>query len=626
MAATPSKKKQPSRAKGRADSNPKTPKSPDKRAKDTSMLDEQANQAYEEALDDVHTRFILNLPAEELASSDRIFFQLEQAYWFYDDFLCDDSELVEGGTPLPRFKNLKPFCSKMFEISPILSPLRSSFDEMWNEFAKYKRKISTYGTVLLNEECTHVILCKAWGGEAWTFPAGKVNQNEKSVEAAGRETYEETGFDPNCQLGATKLLKAQAESGEGPKLSWVTPLEDINELHYIEEGSKKRRACYVCRGVPKDFDFDPVARKEVAEVAWHDLNDLPKKNFAVLPFVTQLRRWIKKQKKKGNNRTNSRGRDSSTVKKRQGGNRTGSRGKVRDENDSLAASGLANVGDDTRWTEEDMFKTNEKMSGHIITYDGNPHEFTDKGFDGKDPHAFHIVGGAFLNSGKSDLAPAPDESKLQKLFRAEGADAVTNILKSSDPTKPNDERKAVLEKSAEQRFSELTPFFSDDGATPWGEVVSDALTEQTTTPADPKKKKKGQKKASSTAPSSSGTAMGSNAPGLALLNMIQKGSATSTQTSADVADKECSALDTLFMTDAEITAKSQKEKLTSQHNSVATESQAVRSKQTDSLSTVDHHKFVQQWLDGLPKAPATDRFGDFRFDVDAIMAAMAAAV
>ena len=34
--------------------------------------------AAEEALEDVHTRFILNLPDEEFESADRIFFQLEQ--------------------------------------------------------------------------------------------------------------------------------------------------------------------------------------------------------------------------------------------------------------------------------------------------------------------------------------------------------------------------------------------------------------------------------------------------------------------------------------------------------------------------------------------------------------------
>ena len=45
---------------------------------------EVAFAAFEDALDDVHSRFILNLPANELSSADRIFFQLEQAHWYYE--------------------------------------------------------------------------------------------------------------------------------------------------------------------------------------------------------------------------------------------------------------------------------------------------------------------------------------------------------------------------------------------------------------------------------------------------------------------------------------------------------------------------------------------------------------
>ena len=40
--------------------------------------DNAPSGAAEEALEDVHTRFILNLPDEEFESADRIFFQLEQ--------------------------------------------------------------------------------------------------------------------------------------------------------------------------------------------------------------------------------------------------------------------------------------------------------------------------------------------------------------------------------------------------------------------------------------------------------------------------------------------------------------------------------------------------------------------
>ena len=40
------------------------------------------------------------------------------------------------------------------------------------------------------------------------FPAGKVNQNEDGCDAGARETYEETGFDPNCNLGKTRDIVA----------------------------------------------------------------------------------------------------------------------------------------------------------------------------------------------------------------------------------------------------------------------------------------------------------------------------------------------------------------------------------------------------------------------------------
>ena len=40
------------------------------------------------AFEDLETRFILNLPDEELENSARLFFQLEQAWWFYEDFLA----------------------------------------------------------------------------------------------------------------------------------------------------------------------------------------------------------------------------------------------------------------------------------------------------------------------------------------------------------------------------------------------------------------------------------------------------------------------------------------------------------------------------------------------------------
>ena len=58
--------------------------------------------------------------------------------------------------------------------------------------------------------------------------------------------------------------------------------------------------------------------------------------------------------------------------------------------------------------------------------DGNPHDFAEKGFDVQgegrvDPHAFRVVGGAFMNSagdGGGVLSAPPDVSKLQPLMNA----------------------------------------------------------------------------------------------------------------------------------------------------------------------------------------------------------------
>ena len=50
------------------------------------------------ALDDVEARFLFNLPESELKSLDRLFFQIEQAYWYYEDFKADVHD------HLPHFK------------------------------------------------------------------------------------------------------------------------------------------------------------------------------------------------------------------------------------------------------------------------------------------------------------------------------------------------------------------------------------------------------------------------------------------------------------------------------------------------------------------------------------------
>lgn len=702
----------------------------------SSLADSQRDveNAFQNALEDVHTRFILNLPPEELATTDRIFFQLEQAWWYYEDIICDemddpsssntaatttwmDMSAGQGGaattaatdtvtsTPitkevrvatsasvdLPRFPKLQPFCRKMFEISPLLSPLLGQFDELWAEFSQYRRKISTYGTILLNQDCTAVVLCQDYNGKSWTFPAGKVNQGETGIEAGARETYEETGFDPNCNMGLTKAMREVNEN-----LPWNS-LREEDALRYTEGGgSGKLRTCYVCHGVPEEFPFAPVARKEVSDVRWHDLNDLPKKSFAVIPFLKGLKHWIRRNAVasarkgeggsavKGRSASNKREKSTSRSMKRDvsGKRERGSGGSssrystpgknsvISDADSDLILSGLGKVGQDNRWSEEDMFRVNEKLIGRKIEYDGNPQVFATKGFNGVDPHAFRVVGGGFMNSGKDELAPAPTLDKLQPLFRSQGR----------GDREDGNYHDGGYDDDSDGTLSEddLKPFFSDAGATPWGEVVMEAKS-PARSKRQPRDEKINSKSASSSVTSSSvasverhvpsGDSVGTNASGLAILTMLRG----SDVVADDVAPRTIPAVDEhekkgldyyvtthgetteksqaenihsgddhendrldFFMTDREITEKSQREKMAKSDNNrrdeVMTDKEHTEKNLNPKIESLvteqdqereeDHFARLLDWVKSLPESKPSKYFGDFRFDVDAIMQAM----
>ncbi len=720
--------------------------------------------AFNEALEDVHTRFILNLPEEELSSSDRLFFQMEQAWWFYEDFICDEMDDIKTNNgnnnnndtttttyasvasntntntntkiDYPRFTNLKPFAKKLFEISPILSPLLPQFESLYRDFSKYKRKISTYGTILLNADCTKFLLCQDYNGKAWTLPAGKVNQNEKGVDAAVRETYEETGFDICCNFGGTRDIALEnAANGNGnaggddnggnggneigregdtpisplstsstpsspltDHVPWTTNLTDDHALVYIEnDGSGKRRTCYICHGVPENFPFAPVVRKEVADVQWHSIDDIPKKTFAVLPFMRGLRKWIRKnittntntntkkndRKKDGSAKKGKGQASSSTPKKGRSGSKhknrptqsSSSTASAGTNDDDLVQSGLIQAGEDNRWSEDDMFRTNEELIGRKIEYDGNPQHFATNGFDGNDPHAFRIVGGELMNSGGRDIAKAPDKSQLQPLYRP-------------DVGGGSDEESGFGNVSGGDDEDDLKPFFGDDGATPWGEKVFGSE------PKDKAKNKEGgsrvtQKKRAdenisstprsarstgSVATSSSRSECSSDmthvsessipsasdfedslfsgkgivdhdsqgekktesneSSGLAILNMLRGGEKKDKNkdrvipampSSKSLADND--ALD-VFMTDREITAKSQKQK--NQHNSNERKrsqnadegKEAMKENQRRSGPGNEHLSFALDWVKSLPNPPPSKYFGEFKFDYDAIMVAV----
>eukprot|EP00536_Pseudo-nitzschia_multiseries_P013064 jgi/Psemu1/68588/estExt_Genemark1.C_5340021 len=598
--------------------------------------EEEESEDFLESLDEVHTRFLLNVPPEELSTSERIFFQLEQAWWYYEDLICDQLEEELGSCPLPRFANLKPFSRRLFEFSPLLRDL--DFDALWREFATYKRKISSYGCILLNKACTHLVLCKLYKSNVWTFPAGKINQNEIGIEAAARETYEETGFDPHCNSGLTALWKTQNPQG----ITWQHPLSDPeNALAFVEQPSGKRRTCYVCPGVPEDFPFEPVCRKEVDNIEWIDLRDVKEyKSFAVLPFLGKLKKWIKrrsngsayttkekktkKKKERKNNKSRPKSRpksrDKSNARDKSSSRQRSSRKKGREQ---LVDAGLmASMGDSTRWTAEEMFAANSKLQGgRIVEYDGNPHEFAEKGFGiddqatGQkrvDPHSFRVVGGSFMNSQHGDQL----------------ADVGANAGAKYQPLVRN-------RKDDDEDDDGLQPFFSQHGATPWGDVVEGVQSDD-------------DDDAQSFADDDD-LATDSGRASQDLLSIIQKGSSTKAEKSSrsksekqqqskqqkpvsgeydyDNSDNDDEFM--IFATDKEITAKRQrdherqhkKEQERQRGLTASSSSRANRHEERRQQLLTQYEKdmaFVHQWVENLSnpvnfKIPDVDAIIDQHF-------------
>ncbi|KFZ23842.1 hypothetical protein V502_01686 [Pseudogymnoascus sp. VKM F-4520 (FW-2644)] len=252
----------------------------------------------EDWLDDLCVRFIINLPEEDLSSVARICFQVEEAQWFYEDFIrpLDPS--------LPSM-SLRSFCLRIFQHCPLLSAFSiDNHMRAFEEFLLYKTRVPVRGAIMLNQALDAVVLVKGWKkGANWSFPRGKINKDEDDLDCAVREVYEETGYD----IRAAGLVP------------------ETEEVKYIDIPMREQHIrLYVFRDVPMDTHFEPRTRKEISKIEWYRLSDLPafrKKNhqtgndaevaknankfYMVAPFLVPLKKWVQQQKKKDSERATS---------------------------------------------------------------------------------------------------------------------------------------------------------------------------------------------------------------------------------------------------------------------------------------------------------------------------------
>uniref|UniRef100_A0AAV1T638 Nudix hydrolase domain-containing protein n=1 Tax=Peronospora matthiolae TaxID=2874970 RepID=A0AAV1T638_9STRA len=353
-----------------------------------------------EVMDELQSRFLVNLPASELASSERLFFQIEQCYWFYEDFYADQYAHV------PHVK-LNDFASRIFAHCPLLQPLAHRCDELFQDFKTYQRQVPVVGCILLNAKRTKLVLVRNWKGTSWTFPRGKVNEGESDVDCARREVLEECGYDVTNSLVPSEYLDFVA--------------------------SDQRMRMYVCVNVPETYAFAPQTRKEISTIEWFAFDALPKKTWSVMPFMSRLKRWVKTHKgiktKSGSSSCStsttangSAGRAASVPRNRpltmtasvvtehsKDRHTVGSKKKTCRQERSVStphndrpaagkpsskeairghfgtewdtATSYDGVNCETFGTDkkgfsvDEMFRVNERLTGQTFKYDGNPHDF-----------------------------------------------------------------------------------------------------------------------------------------------------------------------------------------------------------------------------------------------------------
>lgn len=233
----------------------------------------------QELLDDLCSRFLLNVPEEELQAFERILFSVEQAHWFYEDNAMEQNLALKALT-------LREFTSLMFQSCAALRPYITQIDDIYKDFTTYKTRVPVMGAIILDETLERCLLVKGWkAGASWSFPRGKKNKGEEDHCCASREVQEETGFD-------------------------IHPMLNLEDHLEVVMGQQRMRL-YIIPGVKDGTMFAPQTKKEVSEIAWHRVDELPVastdsvvhhrgptglKYFMVFPFVTPLKNWIAKKR------------------------------------------------------------------------------------------------------------------------------------------------------------------------------------------------------------------------------------------------------------------------------------------------------------------------------------------
>lgn len=180
---------------------------------------------------------------------------------------------------------IKQFALNVFEHIPFLNHHVPNLNQILEEWRSYKTSVPTYGTILLTPDMKQCLLVQSFFAKnSWSFPKGKVNENEDPVKCAIREVYEETGFDCGHLVDGSQFVEGQTSNYQYTRL-------------------------YIVKNVPIETKFCPRTRNEIKDCSWFVVDQLPTNRnddgylrndrkiransfYMILPFISKLKHWI----------------------------------------------------------------------------------------------------------------------------------------------------------------------------------------------------------------------------------------------------------------------------------------------------------------------------------------------
>lgn len=143
------------------------------------------------ALEEIAVRFLTNITDYDLKYPERLYFILEEAHWFYIDYIRKKYKLDK--------MDFKEFKSQILDIVG----LKDYYDHPFyiNNFGNYKNNIPVYGGIIFNRDMDHLLLVNGFTKNSqYFFPRGKKNFGENGRECAIREINEEIGLDVSKKI------------------------------------------------------------------------------------------------------------------------------------------------------------------------------------------------------------------------------------------------------------------------------------------------------------------------------------------------------------------------------------------------------------------------------------------